>query len=159
MSKKPKVKSKSKFYAETFATVPARWEFSKDEIIGIADELNRQMAERDQLELNKKSVASEFSAKIKSLNGEIRKTSEKIANRSEQRETEVRVEFDAKNRIKTYFRVTDGKKVGEAAMSEHDFQMWFPLPVEKPKVPKTVVQDAFEKAETKKAEKEAAAAS
>lgn len=125
-SKTPKVKTT----AEDFQSIQAKHEFTDQELRELTDKHLRKLQEIDSIGATAKQVAADYKAQLKRTEAESYELRNKLTNRYELRPTECKVHYDAKRRMKSFIRVDNGALVTEEAMTNDDFQTWFPLPVE-----------------------------
>lgn len=149
--KKPTKNSKSKSFAETTTRIMARHDFDEHEMKEVGQNFSQTYNRRKSIEAEKKQMSADYTAQLKRADAELEGYSQKMSNGFEMRETECRIEFNSKKRIKSFFRIQDDSHVKDEAMTAEDFQLHFPI-VEK--LPKTDIADAFDKAEAKKEKEE-----
>lgn len=104
-------------------TISAIYKFTPEEIKDFGGRLAKKWEEKEQIVEEFKSVKKQWTLRIEGIDNEISSFAHKISSGHEYRQTEVRVEFDPKNGKKTFFRLTDGEKVGEADMLPADYQL------------------------------------
>lgn len=79
-----------------------------------------------------KSITGDFKAKIRMGESRADQLANKITNGYEMRPTEVRVEYDSKAGMKSYYNLETDEFIHKETMDPSDFQIRMPLEEEKP---------------------------
>lgn len=133
MSKKTESKkTEPKIHKET---IEAPYKFTDAERLEIASQLAAVTTRVNELEDRKKSVSSDFKAQIDAATATANSLSGKFTAGFEMRPTECRVDFDAKNGIKTYFNLKTGALVKTSEMNRYDYEQNLPLEIPDGKKP------------------------
>lgn len=98
-----------------------RYQFTKEELEEKAKQLAKSCEERTSIEDEKKSVMSDFKAKIDSKTAEINHLSNNINSGYEYVTKTCEVEYDFEAGFKKYFY--DGVQVGKEKMTSNDYQL------------------------------------
>jgi len=121
-SKKPE----QKIHKET---IEAPYRFTDPEKLDLGGQLAAVTTQINELEDRKKSVTSDFKAQIDGATGRANSLSGKLTAGFEMRQTECRVEFDAKQGIKTFFNLKTGEMVKNTEMVSFDYEQSLPMEV------------------------------
>jgi hypothetical protein len=112
-AKKPEIKIES---------IPARHDFTEQEMSGLGSKLAGLTQEKSRVEEEKKVAMSQWTTRIKAIQNDIAATSGKISSGFEMRDTECEVTFDWKKGEKSYTRKADGKHLETRKIEEHERQ-------------------------------------
>lgn len=99
-----------------------KYSFTEDEITKLGRELAQKNKENENTENEKKSVMSNYKAKLDALAAEIAMVSGNIQNGFEFKYMDVEVVYDYKKGIKTFRRVDNQENVGEEKLSPGEYQ-------------------------------------
>ena len=99
-----------------------KYQFSKIELIEIAEILARKLSEAETKEAEKKDVASQFATQIKTLQNEMSALAACVRNKYEYRGIECDVLLDYKNNAVNYVRQDTGETVRTRVMTATERQ-------------------------------------
>lgn len=127
MAKKPTKPKAAKAAAKKEAevkleTIPARHDFSETEKGELGIKLAGLTQEKTRTEEEKKVHMSQWTNKVKTIQGSITEVSQRISAGFEMRDTECEVRYDWKKGDKTYTRKSDGKVLETRKIEEHERQ-------------------------------------
>lgn len=127
---KPAAKKKAKKVKQppTIQRIHAPHTFTQDERNVLGDNLRGALDEIEALEGQAKSAAADYKLRIQNHKNDVKMLRNKLGSNQEDREVEAIVEFDAKNRQKTFIHPVSKEKIRTENMTDADFQ----LPLFKP---------------------------
>ncbi len=99
-----------------------KYVFNEDEVKRLGKELAQFNRERTSAEEEKKSVTSDFKARIDGLNARINRLSNNISNGYEYKDMEVTLELDLEAKKRIFRRIDTNEIVKEEEMHPEDWQ-------------------------------------
>lgn len=99
-----------------------KYVFTQDEINRLGKELAQQNRERTSAEDEKKSVTSDFKARIDGLDARINRLSNNISNGFEYKDMDVTLELDLEAKKRIFRRIDTNEIVKEEEMHPEDYQ-------------------------------------
>jgi len=99
-----------------------KYVFTEEEKRELAENMARKVTEADELEGQKKTVTSEYAAKINSANTEAQSTAKKLTSGFEMRQIDCEEQLDYDQKEVTTIRLDDGEIVETRTMSNLELQ-------------------------------------
>lgn len=100
--------------------------FTQEEMTEFRDKLANSIMDLSSIEDEKKSVMSDYTARINEKKAMINRVASNIRNGYEHREVKCRIDYDITRRVKTFAREDTGEIVQEEVMSPDEFQQEIP---------------------------------
>ena len=100
--------------------------FSKSELLELGDTINKQIREKAQIELDKKSAMSTFKNKIEAMDCEINVTSNYISDKHKFEPVEALVRINAYQKAFEYIHPENGELIQTELMNNKQIRMHYP---------------------------------